>query len=125
MLAFAFLFLVALVRAAGGSDGPSAPRARTLQFPTDRVVGWLYVRAWNAPENSPWKLLREAFGEVSIPPRKEVRLTIESASLFHLSGLVRLEPDAIQQLEIEAGELGAPELSYIQGLTGLRSLSLA
>ena len=93
---------------------PRGPKARSLSFPPNRVVGLVTVHRWESSE-SQWKLLGEAIGSIEVPAGQEVALVAFGEDLSLLSGL---EPSALQYVSLWNPGKGA--IASYRGLTYLR-----
>jgi len=118
----------ALVRAAGYLDQANqvtnAVRGRrTLQFPGDRSLGSLQVRAWEP--GSTWRVAGEAQGTVNIEAEHMVQLGVSSEiTLEDVHFLATLGPGAIQYLSLSDRNFGDEVLPILAELVGLRDVSL-
>jgi hypothetical protein len=112
------------------SRGAGQPESagRILRFPTDRALGILYVVPVETLEPftfdvaPAWRKVGEARGLVNLPPKVLVRLDVSRAAIADLSPLERLEPDALDMLNLLPLGLKASGLRYVGHLKGLRSL---
>ncbi len=106
------------------------PHVRVIHFPKDRSVGLLYVGQLRTTDPlwwQGWEEIGEAKGDVTVPPDKDVRLTVNAQGVENLSFLEALRPDDIQALEFsyaDAKRVDDAALEHLAKLTGLRFLSL-
>jgi Leucine-rich repeat (LRR) protein len=138
------LLLIAMifpVIAAGQARGGTAPGERVLHFPADRSVGKLmiYTGPVTDPDDIPiniepiphsphWVSFCPARGNVTVPANKLVKLGVGEPHLKDLSYLRKLKADDLYGLNV-SGTWGPPfptqpVLLHLNGLTGLRELSV-
>ena len=113
--------------------GPTITKTRTLCFPTDRSLGFLYVTDATLIQDDQmpvrWTALGSARGTVRIAPGKRVRLSIENgAANRDLSPLTVLHPDDLDELTISGWNndtiQGDTVLANLKTLSGLKTLNL-
>ena len=98
--------------------------SRTLRFPTDYSIGWLYLRRWNSPivtwddlcVYESWLELGEARREFHIPSGGEVQLCLWGEEFDDFS------PNDIQ--DVFAYRFHDESMACLQNLTGLLKLDL-
>jgi beta-lactamase regulating signal transducer with metallopeptidase domain len=99
--------------------------ARTLTFPTDRVLGAVYVRDPNAKDwYEGWEDAGEARGQIAVPTGAQVKLTVSEEAAADLSPLVQLGADDVDMLDFGWKGMAIGSLAPIGHLTGLRALNL-
>ena len=114
---------------------------RIIHFPVDRSLGTLNIQDVNTPryidtffywttqEDTEWKYLAQAKGDVAIPPGKRLALSVNQSGWKDLSPLSNVGPDDLYSLSIcgpvEGGPLPDDKcMPHIAHLTGLRVLYL-
>jgi Leucine-rich repeat (LRR) protein len=115
---------------------------RTLHFPADRLLGTLNIQDVNTPryidtffywttqEDTEWKYLAQAKGDVAIPPGKRLALSVNQSGWKDLSPLSNIGPNDLYSLSIYGPYEGGPLpddkcMPHIAHLTGLKVLYLA
>lgn len=103
------------------------PGARTITFDADTSLGMLLTRDYEGSEQ-PWEELGEARGRVTVPPGKAVLLRAWSPgggtySVGNIRGL-RLDPNALQALDLRFNTLEDDALSVVSHQTSLAELDL-
>ena len=102
---------------------------RVLRFPDDQIVGSIWIREnSNYETNSAahkWKRLGQAVGQVAIPARHQVKLSINPDAARDLSFLHNLDPNDIYALSLTSCQVNDVDLKHVAHLTGLDSLVLA
>lgn len=103
--------------------------AQTIQFPSDRSLGILYVAPIAASRNVKFNWLSPEFeklgfaqGSVSLPTDSIVRLDVATGACDDLSPLAKLPPDSIQILFFNIGSDPTGQFKHIGSLTGLKTL---
>ena len=106
---------------------PSVDDLRVMHFPTDRMLGVIYVREHTDHEDAwqDWTRLAPATGVLRVASTLEVRLDVGSDACRDLSPIRNLHPDAIQMIQIRSADLSNDALANIEHLTGLQSLELS
>lgn len=96
---------------------------RTIVFPTDNSLGALYL-IYQENDQSKWweRQIGDAYGEVSVPFAGYLHLLV--APNCDLSNFAILNPSDLASLDFRQRLVTDLELSFIQGLTGLRYLTL-
>jgi beta-lactamase regulating signal transducer with metallopeptidase domain len=112
-------------------DGTEAakPDTRVIHFPKDQSMGIVYVGELRTTDPlwwQGWEEVGEAKGDVAVPADKDVRLTVNTNGLEHLSFLEALGPDDIQAMNFvyPLKRLDDKDLVHLAGLTGLRLLRI-
>lgn len=100
--------------------------ARTIQFPTDRSMGELFVRdgVHRADDYAFWESIGRAQGGSAIAAGKELRLNVNPQASTDLSPFRAIDPNAIQFLQLSASRVNNISLAHLGHLTGLRVLWL-
>ncbi len=121
-------------------DNPPAGN-RIVRFPEDRSLGALYVQDTDAErrietfhhwiDGTTWESFGEARGDVPVPPRKRLWLSVGKDAWKDLSPLSRLSPDDLYRLlfsYLSPGEKSTgPDdrcVRHLLSLTGLKVLDL-
>jgi len=120
-----FVSIGGLVEKERSAESNIPPGERTINFPADVSMGELGVRDWGSTYTGDWTFLGEARGQVTIPAGKELRLKVPSDYSGGLSGLAELGPSDLQSLVLDNTKVGDEDLTYVKGLTSLRSLSIS
>src|SRR5579883_2221919 len=96
---------------------------KTIVFPTDQSLGPLYL-IYQEDDYGKWweRQIGEAYGEVIVPYTGYLHLLVSPTC--DLSNLALLSPNDLASLDFRQRPLTDLELSFIQGLTGLRYLTL-
>ena len=114
---------------------------RVVHFPADRSLGTLNIQDVNTPryidtffywttqEDTDWKYLAQAKGDVAIPPGKRLALSVNQSGWKDLSPLSNIGPDDLYSLSIYGPYEGGPMpddkcMPHIAHLTGLKVLYL-
>ena len=114
---------------------------RVVHFPADRSLGTLNIQDVNTPryidtffywitrEDTEWKYLAQAKGDVAVPVGKRLALSVNESGWKDLSPLSNLKPDDLYKLTIYGLPSPAPKpddriMSHITHLTGLKVLEL-
>jgi len=96
------------------------PGPRNLVF--GDIVGDLFLRAWNAPEDADWQPFRPAKGRVAVDAGQIVKLHVRVGP-SQFSALRHLNPADIHTLDVSAVHIEDQSVPYIARLTGLRALN--
>jgi hypothetical protein len=108
---------------------------RVLEFPAGRSLGQLFIEdeayerritGFQTVEDE-WAhqtFAGLAVGKVKIPAGKRVRLSVWAVGAPDLSALAKLDPDAIDQLDVAGFTLSDQAMADLAHLTGLRQLRL-
>jgi thiol-disulfide isomerase/thioredoxin/Leucine-rich repeat (LRR) protein len=99
-------------------------KMRTLYFPMDCSLGWLYIRDKGTEGWEGWDKLGEAQGVVQVAQNKEIRLNITDETFNNLSCLSNLWPNDLQEVSISSKNLKDADLEPLKELIGLRKLIL-
>lgn len=102
------------------NPAPAGP-VRTLRFPEDRSLGYLYTML---PQDLTVEQLGEAKGEIQVDAGLHVWLQVEFNAAADLSPLVKLAPDDLYGIDLSATLVTDDQLRHLAGLTGLRNLLL-
>jgi Leucine-rich repeat (LRR) protein len=114
---------------------------RVVHFPADRSLGTLNIQDVNTPryidtffywitrEDTEWKYLAQAKGDVAVPVGKRLALSVNESGWKDLSPLSNLKPDDLYKLTIYGPPPPGPKpddrcMSHIAHLTGLKVLEL-
>ena len=100
-------------------------KVRIAHFPKDRSLGTLYIRDFGSESwYEAWERLGEAKSDISIPPKKEVKLQVNEEAAGDLSPLTKLRADDLQMLSFgwKAAQVGS--LAPIGNLKGLKALNI-
>jgi hypothetical protein len=114
------------VVAESGSSCPehdNLQRGRSINFPSNRPVGALFLREAGSESFLDWQSLGEAHGKVFIPTGKVLRLDVGNRSRDTSDCLTMLGSDDLQALFLY--DSCDAELSCLRRLTGLRVLYLS
>ncbi len=96
---------------------------RTIVFPTESSLGGLYLIYQESDQSKWWeRQIGEAYGEVSVPFSGYLHLLVSPHC--EVSSFGMLNPGDLASLDFRQRPMQDLELSYIQGLTGLRYLTL-
>jgi hypothetical protein len=112
-----------------GLDSILSLESKTLQFPSDRSMGEVWIRQRGSIRKEDWRKLGKAQGSVTITKNYEINLKISRAGSTDLSPLVLLKPDDINTLSFNGintsgtyiDDIG---LRCISRLTSLKELNL-
>lgn len=96
---------------------------RYVRFPDDYPLGNLQIRecgsvGWD------WLDFGQAVGEVKVPARQELYLTIDSKGYSQLAWLASLNPDDVQSIFLGHLPVHDQDLIAFAGLSGLQTLDL-
>ena len=109
------------------SAGISPNQTRVLEFPSDRSIGFVYIREFtahgNESEKVTWEYLGKARGELHVPINKEVRLNINIDAVKDLSPLELLEPNAVYALKLPRTQIDDDAWNQILHLKKLEELN--
>ena len=96
---------------------------RTIVFPTDHSLGGLYLIYQESDQSKWWeRQIGEAYGEVSVPFAGYLHLLVSPTC--DLSNFSVLNPSDLASLDFRQRQVTDLELSFVQGLNGLRYLTL-
>lgn len=96
---------------------------RTIVFPTDNSLGGLYLIYQESDQSKWWeRQIGEAYGEVSVPFAGYLHLLVSPNC--DLSNFSVLNPSDLASLDFRQRLVTDLELSFVQGLNGLRYLTL-
>ena len=119
--------------------GTAEPGSRVVHFPQNRSLGALSVQDEGAKRQievfyhwvngTSWEYLGEAWGDVSVPAGKRLRLTVSPQGWQDLSPLSRLRPDDLYHLAFLMLPPPGPKpddrcMPHIARLTGLKELHI-
>ncbi len=152
VVASAVLAAVVLPTVAGfelvlaGSSAVAADGTRTIEFPEDYSVGWLFFTCdepqWqsriggihypasltdvlNGPRRWNWGGHTEAQRTVTIPAGAKVKLLLDrDAGIRNMAWISRIGPDDLHTLETHQPQFGDAQLAQLARLTGLEELRL-
>ncbi len=97
--------------------------ARVLHFPKDRVFGEVRFQLEGTADDVIVSCFSgEARGDVPVPPKQKVILSVSEEAMSDLSPLTSLDPADIYSLALQ-GRPADDQFQYLQHLTGLKSLS--
>ena len=99
-----------------------APGERVIHFPKDVSLGTLATRAWDAPEDAPWKKLGDATGDITLEAGQVASLRVMSSK--DLEGLAQLEHADLNRLELIGDSITDEVMESIKGLTSIQDLSV-
>lgn len=120
----------ASLAAAGSDAGPGlrppdqeskSSESRRLLFPETRSIGLVFVRPADSRDARDWKKWSDARGEVLVNPGVGVLLVVDTADL---SPLERLDPNAIDALQINNPTISDVDTDYIRRFTSLKALDI-
>lgn len=96
---------------------------RTIVFPTDTSLGGLYL-IYQENDQSKWweRQIGDAYGEVSVPLAGYLHLLVSPTC--DLANFSILNPSDLASLDFRQRPIKDHELSFVQGLSGLRYLTL-
>jgi Leucine-rich repeat (LRR) protein len=112
------------------TEGQNAEELKTSEvrithFPKDRSLGTLYIRDFGSESwYEDWERFGEAKSDISIPPKKQVKLQVNEESAGDLSHLTKLRADDLQMLSFGWKEVEISSLAPIGNLKGLKALNL-
>jgi Leucine-rich repeat (LRR) protein len=96
---------------------------RIIVFPTDNSLGGLYLIYQESDQSKWWeRQIGEAYGEVSVPLSGYLHLLVSPTC--DLSNFSVLNPSDLASLDFRQRLVTDLELSFVQGLNGLRYLTL-
>lgn len=98
--------------------------ARSVTFPEDQVLGWVFSRAHDAVDDAAWEFVGAAGGTLTIPGDQVLRLVIEDGHWLDLESLAKLDIPNLQSLEIANVELSDQLIEPIAKFQSLRDLAL-
>lgn len=95
--------------------------SRRLIFPDSRSIGLVFVRPADSRDARDWKKWSDARGEVLVNPGVGVLLVVDTADL---SPLERLDPNAIDALQLNNPTISDVDTDYIRRFTSLKAIDI-
>ena len=105
-------------------EATSPPTERTIQFPADRSLGRVFVRAWSLAGDQEWKEFGNAQGPVRIDAGTDAKLEVSAATPVDLSPLLTLGEFDLHTVNLSNKGIDDAALANLRNLTGLQGLGL-
>lgn len=116
-------------------------KSRTIEFPDDRLIGYLHLKDADGPlefhgrfkkdgdlledtHNPAWSLLGEARSTVAVPEASTILLEVLPEEGRDLSPLSALKADDLAAIWLGNTYVNDEQLSYLAHLTGLRAIDV-
>ena len=121
IVAFCFFFFTNCVQA-------EQIGSRIVHFPKDKAVGRLMIRNVDPGRRSVfrsgWELIDQAQGDVTIPPRKQLRLEVYR-DVTDISFISELKPNDLDSLSLSSTNIVDEDFVHLKDLVGLSALDLS
>lgn len=97
----------------------------TLQFPSDRAIGWIKIPRRRQDPHNHWKLVGQARGRVQVPQNTPVRLIVEPSAASAMAWLEAIEHHQLTELYLGQTDITNDSIRHIKHLEGLEVLSIS